>query len=81
MSSGDPEQVSARSYADYEDTEKNWPVESGYGDLIERMAAGLPVRLNTPVSAIEQGANGVRVKTPGGTVEARRQSLQPPPRC
>lgn len=71
MSSGDPEAVSARGYADYEDTEANWPVVSGYGDLIERMAVDLPVRLNTPVTAIEQGARGIRVATDGGIIEAR----------
>ncbi len=71
MSSGDPEQVSTRSYADYQDTEQNWPMKSGYGDLIERLAAGLPVQLDTPVSGIEQRADGVRVNTPGGTVEAK----------
>lgn len=71
MSSGDPEQVSTRSYADYQDTEQNWPMKSGYGDLIERLADGLPVRLNTPVSGIEQRANIVRVTTPGGTIEAK----------
>ncbi|MGB5216027.1 MAG: NAD(P)/FAD-dependent oxidoreductase [Anderseniella sp.] len=71
MSSGDPEQVSTRSYADYQDTEQNWPVKSGYGDLIERLAAGLPVRLDSPVSGIEQHANDVRVITSGGTIEAK----------
>ena len=67
MSSGDPEAVSARGYADYDDTELNWPVESGYGDLIERMAAGLPVRLNTPVRSIEQGAGRVTVTLADGS--------------
>ena len=71
MSSGDPEQVSTRSYADYQDTEQNWPVKSGYGDLIERLAAGLPVRLDSPVSGIEQHANDVRVTTAAGTIEAK----------
>ncbi|MEE4235463.1 MAG: NAD(P)/FAD-dependent oxidoreductase [Anderseniella sp.] len=71
MSSGDPEAVSARGYADYEDTETNWPVVTGYGDLIERMAAGLPVRLNAPVMAIEQGASGVRVEMADGVIKPR----------
>lgn len=71
MSSGDPEQVSTRSYADYQDTEQNWPVKSGYGDLIERLAAGLPVRLDSPVSGIEQHANDVRVTTAAGTIAAK----------
>jgi hypothetical protein len=44
FASGDPEQVSAASYGDYEDTGVNWPVLSGYGDLFERMARGLTIR-------------------------------------
>ena len=71
MSSGDPEQVSTRGYADYADTQLNWPVKTGYGDLIERLAGGLPVRLNTPVSSIEQLADGVRVATRSGSIEAK----------
>ncbi len=71
MSSGDPEEVSALGYSDYEDTEVNWPVASGYGDLIERMAAGLPVRLNSPVTAIRQGAGKAHVEYAGGVIEAR----------
>jgi len=43
MASGDPENVSTSGYADYLDTDHDWPVVSGYGDLIERMARGLPV--------------------------------------
>ncbi|MEO1159912.1 MAG: NAD(P)/FAD-dependent oxidoreductase, partial [Pseudomonadota bacterium] len=71
MSSGDPEQVSARGYADYAETNLNWPVKTGYGDLIERLAEGLPVRLDTPVSSIEQRANSVRVTTRSGEIEAK----------
>ena len=67
MSSGDPENVSARGYADYEDTEVNWPVGSGYGDLIERMAAGLPVKLNAEVRSVEQGAGRVVVALADGS--------------
>lgn len=71
MSSGDPEQVSTRGYADYKDTEKNWPMKTGYGDLIERLGGGLPVRLDTPVSSIVQRANDVRVTTSGGAIKAK----------
>ncbi|MEO9875088.1 MAG: NAD(P)/FAD-dependent oxidoreductase [Anderseniella sp.] len=71
MSSGDPEQVSARGYADYDETDLNWPVKTGYGDLIERLAEGLPVRLGTPVGGIEQRANSVRIETRNGTIEAK----------
>ncbi|UXX82426.1 flavin monoamine oxidase family protein [Roseovarius pelagicus] len=72
LMSGDvPRDVSAAAYADYVDTDVNWPVLSGYGDLITRMAAGLPVRTGVRVSRIDQQANGVRVETDGGPIEAR----------
>jgi monoamine oxidase len=67
----DPELVSAKGYADYDDTGVNWIVSSGYGDLIERMAARLPIRPGMPVSRIEQGAGGVKVATPAGTMAAK----------
>ncbi len=71
MSSGDPEQVSTSGYADYVDTDLNWPVKTGYGDLIERLAEGLPVRLNTPVAGIDQRTDGVSVTTRNGSIDAR----------
>ncbi|MFY9213038.1 MAG: NAD(P)/FAD-dependent oxidoreductase [Aestuariivita sp.] len=71
MASEDPELESASGYGDYADTEVNWPVLSGYGDLIERMAQGLPIRTGVPVSAISEQPGGVRVETPEGPVEAR----------
>jgi monoamine oxidase len=70
MACDDPEQVSVKGYADYDDTDVNWSVTSGYGDLIERMAAGMPIRLATPVSRIDQKARGVCVTTPVGTIAA-----------
>lgn len=71
MSGDDPEKVSAAGYADYVDTHVNWPVFSGYGDLIARMATGLPVRLATPVTAIVERPGGVRVETQAGAIEAK----------
>jgi monoamine oxidase len=71
FASGDPEQVSAASYGDYEDTGVNWPVLSGYGDLFERMARDLPVRTGIAVRKVEQGARHVRVETAEGTVAAK----------
>ena len=71
MSSGDPADVSVSGYADYADTEVNYVVRSGLGDLIERMAAGLPIRLNTAVTAVEQRPGGVRVVTEAGVIEAK----------
>ncbi|MCY1127316.1 NAD(P)/FAD-dependent oxidoreductase [Frigidibacter sp. RF13] len=71
MACDDPEQVSAQGYAAYEDTGVNWPVRSGLGALIARMAEGLPVRLNAPVTAIAERPGGVRVEGPGGAIDAR----------
>ena len=71
MACDDPEQVSARGYAAYEDTGVNWPVRSGLGALVARMAEGLPVRLNAPVAAITERPGGVRVEGPGGVIGAR----------
>jgi len=71
MCSEDPEHVSTLGYGDYDDTEVNWPVATGYGDLFERMAVGLVVRLGTRVTRVEQGAGRVRLETSGGTLEAR----------
>ncbi|CAA9566097.1 MAG: hypothetical protein AVDCRST_MAG19-2277 [uncultured Thermomicrobiales bacterium] len=65
------ENVSTTDYARYRDTGTNWPVEDGYGALVVRHAAGLPVALRTPVDRIDWGGPGVRVTTARGTVTAR----------
>lgn len=54
----------------YRDTNRNWPVRDGYGALVVRHAADLPVTLATPVERIDWGGERVRVTTPRGTVEA-----------
>lgn len=71
MAASDPEDTSTSGYGDYNDTETNWPVLSGYGDLIERMAAGLPVRTGVPVRAVDEVPGGVRVTTDQGDMRAR----------
>jgi monoamine oxidase len=49
----------------------NLAVAEGLGRLVARLAEGLPVRLDTPVSRIVWTDGGVRVEHPGGTVQAR----------
>lgn len=71
MASQDPELESASAYGDYEDTETNWPVVSGYGDLIERMASGLPIRTGVTVTAVQESEHGVDVVTSAGSIQAR----------
>ncbi len=66
----DPEEMSTRDYATYRDTDRNWPVEDGYGALVARHAAGLAVTLATPVERIAWGGERVRVTSPRGTVDA-----------
>lgn len=72
MASEDPERVSCLGYADYADTEVNWPVQSGYGDLVRRMSASLPIRLGVAVTRIDQTADGVTIETSDGTLAAQR---------
>ncbi len=43
----------------------------GYGALLAKLAADLPVRLATPVKRIEWDRNGVDVETPKGMLRAR----------
>lgn len=63
--------TSAVGYGDYNDTGVNWMVTSGYGDLISRMAADAPIRINTKVSEISYQKGGVRVETSSGQLDAR----------
>jgi monoamine oxidase len=53
----------------------------GAQQISERMAAefGERVRLDTPVLAIEQGTDGVVIRTPAGPVEGRRVIVAIPP--
>jgi monoamine oxidase len=72
-------ELSTLDHARYSDTGNNWPVVEGYGAVVARYGAGLPVRLNTPVSAIEWGGGGVVVSTPGGALCALRAVVALPP--
>jgi monoamine oxidase len=66
----DPQRVSA---ADYEqlDSGTDLVVPTGYGKLVERYGAGLPVSLSTPVTAIDWSGQGVVLSTANGTLAAR----------
>lgn len=44
--------------------------EGGYVSVIDAMAAGLDIRLGTPVSAIAATEGGLRLRTPDGEVDA-----------
>ncbi len=66
----DPEYVSV---LDWERLEGggNLVVPQGYGSLVAKYAADLPIRLNTRVSAIDTSGQGVAIVTDQGTLRAR----------
>ena len=70
--SSDPDQAAIGELASYEDTNENWPVVDGYGQLVERWGSGVSVSLNTVVRAIHWGDTGVRLETTQGDVRAKR---------
>jgi monoamine oxidase len=64
-------QVSLHDWAAYEDasTDDNWAVVEGYGTVVVSHAAGVPVRLSTPVTRIDHRGLRLRLDTPAGTIE------------
>lgn len=64
----DPGRVSAADYDRLWSGSDLWV--DGYGDLVARHFAHLPVRLSCPVTAIDWSGTGVRLTTEAGTVEA-----------
>ncbi len=67
----DVDQVSIVDLETYTDTEENWPLKQGYGVLIARHAAGVPVTLNAQVTAIDWTGKALRLTTPKGEVRAK----------
>jgi monoamine oxidase len=62
--------ISARDYQRLWSGE-DYVVPSGYGNLVARYGAGLDIRLNQQVTAIDWSGAGVAVTTASGTVRAR----------
>lgn len=70
ITSRDPEFCSTVDFARYDHEGGDFPVENGYGALVARNAAGLPVTLSTPVTGIDWAGPQVRLETAKGTVTA-----------
>jgi len=70
--SNDVDQVSTIDVAAYNDTEENWPLRDGYGALVARWAADIPVTLNAAAERVRWGSKGVVVETSKGSVSGRR---------
>ena len=62
MHSNDPDQVDIADITDYRETGEDWPLEAGYGALIEAAGSGAPVSLNTPVNAIHRKQSTLTVE-------------------
>jgi monoamine oxidase len=52
--------------------DENWLIRSGLGNFVATLANGVPLSLNTPVTAVTWGGNkGIQLATPAGTVQAQ----------
>ncbi|WP_046861629.1 flavin monoamine oxidase family protein [Microvirga massiliensis] len=60
------------------DYAENWFIAGGLGAYVARLASGLPVRLGTPVTAIDWSGPGVAVETAVGRLTARAAILALP---
>lgn len=69
-SGGDAESTSAHGIHVEDATPPNWLVQEGMGRIVESLATGVQVALNTCVSEIEQRAHDVRVVTSAGDIMA-----------
>ena len=64
----EPERVSVLDYDRLWSGTDLWL--DGYGSLVRRRFAGMPVSLGTAATGIDWSGGGVRVATPGGTLDA-----------
>ena len=64
------DRVSIFDGENYDDKEMDWRVVEGYGALIARLGAGLPVHANTKVEAIDHSGKRIRIDTSNGTLDA-----------
>ncbi|QGX99526.1 FAD-dependent oxidoreductase [Roseovarius faecimaris] len=62
--------LSLHDWYNYEDG-PDWFCKQGFGAIVAAFGDGLPVRLNTPVTAIARTAAGVEVTSSAGTARAR----------
>ncbi len=64
------DRVSVFDGENYDDSEIDWRLAEGYGALIARLGAGLPIGLNAPVERIDHSGKRLEIVTPGGTIRA-----------
>lgn len=66
----DSAQLSVRGLQQHGSTKPNWLVREGFGSVVTRFGADLPVALGERVSEIDYRGSRIVVRTSGGTVEA-----------
>jgi monoamine oxidase len=67
----DLDHLSTEDYANSADLDPNYLVLEGFGALVAKTGAEIPVKLSTPARAIRRGAGGVGVETDAGTISAK----------
>lgn len=68
----DPDEISVTDYRSAADLDPNYFTKEGFGALVARFGADVPVALSTPVKRIGWGGPGVVVETPKGTIRAQK---------
>lgn len=64
------DEVSARDFPSLE-YEDNFFIRGGYGAYLARLARGLPIRLDSPVTRLDWSGRGVRAEGAFGAIQAR----------
>jgi len=74
------ENVSAADFSAYWNTsgDQNWRIPTGIGSFVELVGGGLDIQLNCAIQKIEFLAEGVRLLSDGGHVDARRAIIAVP---
>lgn len=67
----DFDQLSTADYWDSGEDQPSYIVKEGLGAIVATLAEGLPISLNTPVTAIDYSGPGVAVETARGTIRAK----------
>ncbi|MCB1384560.1 MAG: FAD-dependent oxidoreductase [Nitratireductor sp.] len=66
----DVDEISIADFSRAADLDPNYFTREGFGALVHRWGADVPVELSTPVRALHWDGPGVRLETDRGTVEA-----------
>jgi len=72
ISGAEPEKVSARDFADYDNTDVNWRVVEGYGATVAGHGAGVPAAFDSPVLRVDHGGKRLKIETANGALIADR---------